>query len=555
MNRSGSYSASTVLSDDTVLRPRTELPPQIQEKCISTNTSFVQEAPDSDEKAKRHDKMWIKVITLLALQGAFFLSTLDNTIISTCLTHIGSDFDEFTLISWVADSYLLTLAAFQPLFSKFNDIFGRKWSLTTAVCFFLVGSLLCGISTSMVMLILCRAITGIGAAGILSAVTVIVYEMAPVEKRGVYQGIISSVYAVAGILGPLIGGAFSDNGSWRWVFYINLPIGGVSLILLLFLLDLPTPKTSFTEKLKRIDYAGGESNAWGSVSVIALIVLSAVLLAVFVVIECKHATDPVLPPHLFRNQSVLAITFLNWILGINYFVTIYFLPIYLQVVKGDTALWSGIHVFIQQVGVAFAAISTGYVIAATGFYRPFIWMGMLFITIGVGLFCLLKTDTPLSEFYGITLLSGFGSGLLFSSTIISLISSVEGEDLSIVSGLGDFSRLIGGSVGIAIANTILNSCLTNLLPSVLPPEYIQPVIKSTLFIHDGLPKQYQAATLKVYADSLGVIWYAVTPLTVLGLIASGFVQSYSITRPGQSNSKQASLDLETEVVNIRPLEH
>ncbi|CAO3595224.1 unnamed protein product [Absidia cylindrospora] len=508
-----------------------------QQKETAIDSSVENEAPlddqELDNKAIRRRK-FKRSMTFLALQVSLFLGALDGTIVSTCLPRIGSDFQEFTIASWVATAYIITFDAFQPLFSKFSDIFGRKWTLVTSICIFLLGSLLCGVATSMIMLIICRAVAGIGSAGIFSGVFVIISEMVPLEKRGSYQGLINSVFALASVFGPLIGGSFTDHLTWRWSFYINLPIGGVALLLLILFLDMPIPKTSFTDKLKRIDYFGtflilaaavlfllalnfgGEIFPWKSAAVITPLVLTFVLIAVFVFVEAKFAREPLLPPRLFKNRSVVATLLVNWWFGVNFYALIYYLPVYFQVVKADSAMWSGIRLIPMQMVICVGSTAAGFMITKTGSYRPLIWAGTSLLTLHVGLISLFDVSTDFSEIYGLTVIGGLGMGCLFSSTIISLQAAVEPKDISVVTGLGNFARLLGAAVGIAIASSILNSGLAQNLPKAIPAEYVESVIQSSLFVHDGLPKQYQAAALQAYADSLRMIWYIMVPLTAMG---------------------------------------
>ncbi|KAI8097268.1 major facilitator superfamily domain-containing protein [Halteromyces radiatus] len=510
---------------------------------------------DLDNKAIR-SKKFKRGMTFLALQVSLFLGALDGTIVSTCLPRIGSDFQEFTIASWVATAYILTFDAFQPLFAKFSDIFGRKWTLVTGICIFLLGSLLCGVAKSMIMLIICRAIAGIGSAGIFSGVFIIISEIVPLEKRGNYQGLINAVFALASVFGPLIGGGFTDNLTWRWSFYINLPIGGIALLLLILFLDMPTQKSSFVDKLKRIDYIGtfivlvaailfllalnfgGEIFPWKSAAVIVPLVLTFLLACLFPVIESRFAREPILPPRLFKNRSVVSILITNWWFGLNFFAIVYYLPVYFQVVKGDSAMWSGIRLIPMQMLICVGSTSVGFLITKTGAYRPFIWFGTSIMTMHVGLISLFDVNTDFSMIYGITVVGGLGIGCMFSSTIIGLQAAVEPKDIAVVTGLGNFSRLLGAAVGIAIASSVLNSGLNERLPNLIPPEYISPVIKSSLFVRDGLPVQYQAVTLQAYADSLRLIWYIMIPLIALGILSSAFIKHYDLRRPGQKKQKQ-----------------
>ncbi|CAO3651421.1 unnamed protein product [Cunninghamella echinulata] len=527
----------------------------IEDEKVETTADLVKEAEKIDERSDKQKKI-ARVMTFVALQVALFLGALDGTIVSTCLPRIGSDFNQMSIVSWVATAYILTFDSFQPLFSKFSDIFGRKWTLITGIGIFLFGSLLCGVANSMIMLIISRSIAGVGAAGIFTGVFITISEIVPLEKRGSYQGIINAVFAMSSVFGPL--GGFADHVTWRWNFYINLPIGGVAIVLLIFFLNLPTKKTTFMDKLKRIDYLGtliillaailfllalnfgGELFPWGSAAVIVPLVFSFVFAGLLAFVESKFAKEPILPPRLFKNRSILAIIITNWWFGLTFFSLMYYLPIYFQIVKGDTAMWSGIRLIPLQLVICVVSVSTGLAITRFQLYRPFIWIGTSIITLSVGLISLFDVDTDFSMIYGITVLSGVGMGMIFSSTIIAIQASAEPKDIAVVTGLGNFTRLLGAAVGVAISGSILNSGLSQNLPTVLPQEYADMVMKSSLFVNDGLPEQYKAATLQVYCDSIRLIWYVITPLIGMGVVSSAFIKHYNLRKPGQRGNKDAA---------------
>ncbi|CAO3652066.1 unnamed protein product [Cunninghamella blakesleeana] len=517
-------------------------------------TTVTETTTKADERSDKK-KTFYRVMTFIALQVTLFLGALDGTIVSTILPHVGSEFNQMSIVAWIATAYILTFDAFQPLFAKFSDIFGRKWTLITGISIFLFGSLLCGVATSMIMLIVFRAVAGIGAAGVFSGVFIIISEIVPLEKRGSYQGIINAVFAVSSVFGPLIGGGFTDNISWRWCFYINLPIGGVAIVLLIFFLDLPTPKTTFADKLKRIDYAGtvivlvaailfllamnfgGELYPWKSAAVIVPLVFSFLFAGVFAYVESKFAKEPIVPPRLFKNRSVVGILFTNWWFGVSFFSLVYYLPIYFQVVKGDSAMWSGIRLIPMQLVICAASVTTGLLISKFQLYRPFIWIGTCLLTLHIGLVSLFDVDTGFPMIYGITVIGGVGMGLMFSSTIIAIQAAVEPKDIAVVTGLGNFARLLGAAVGVSISSSILNSELKDNLPTVLPAEYAEIIMKQALFIYNGLPEEYKAPTIQVYCDAIRLIWYVVTPLTALSIIGGALVKHYNLRKPGQRNKK------------------
>ncbi|KAI8973361.1 major facilitator superfamily domain-containing protein [Mycotypha africana] len=506
---------------------------------------IVQEIEEKDSKRK---KTIARVLTFLGLQIALFLAALDNTITATSLPRIGSDFNQMSIVSWVATAYILTFDAFQPLFAKFSDIFGRKWILMSGIVVFLLGSVLCGAAKSMIMLIIARAIAGIGAAAIFSMVFIIISEIVPLEKRGNYQGVINAVFALSSVCGPLIGGSFTDYVTWRWNFYINLPIGAVAMIVLFICLKLPVPKEKFSEKLKRIDYAGtaivlvfatlfllalnfgGQTFPWKSAAVIVPLVLSVLLVVVLIFVEKKFAKEPLMPPRLFKNRSVLSVLLVNWFFGMTFFAALYYLPVYFQVVRNDSAMWSGIRLIPMQMVICVLSTIIGLCISKFGVYRPFIIVGMGLLTLWIGLISLFDENTPWPKVYGITIIAGFGLGFLFSSTIIALQASVEPKDIAVVTGLGSFSRILGGALGIAISSAVLNSSLNQDLPSVIPRELALAVIQSSEFVNKGLPKEFLEPTLRVYVDALRLIWYVLTAMCGLGFIASFFVKHHSIRR-------------------------
>ncbi|KAI8875814.1 MFS general substrate transporter, partial [Backusella circina FSU 941] len=473
----------------------------------------------------------------LGLQISLFLAALDTTIVAPSLPHIGSEFNQMSIVSWVASAYILTFDVFQPLFSKFSDIFGRKWILIAGISVFLFGSIISGASTSMIMLIVARAISGIGAAGIFSMVFIIISDIVPLEKRGSYQGIINAVFALASVMGPLIGGSFTEYVTWRWNFYINLPIGAVAMAILLVFLRLPSPKGKLNEKMKRIDYFGtltvlvfstlfllamnfgGQMFPWKSAAVIVPLVLTVVLVIALFFIESKVA-EPMMPPRLFKNRSVACNLAANWFFGMTFCSFIYFLPIYFQVVRGDTAMWSGIRLIPMQMIICVSSTLAGIFISKRGIYRPLLPIGMALTTISTGLLSLFGKDTSWSSIYGFTIIGGAGFGFVFSSAIIALQASSEPKDIAVVTGLGNFVRILGEALGIAISSAVLNSSLSQDLPSIVPEDIATKIIDSSEYVRHGCPPEYVDAVLTIYLDAIRLIWYVMVGMSLVGFVFS-----------------------------------
>ncbi|ORY91384.1 major facilitator superfamily domain-containing protein [Syncephalastrum racemosum] len=507
--------------------------------------------PNASEQEQPPHHKWARALTFVSLQLSLFLAALDNTIMATALPTIGSEFQSMGIASWAVNSYILTLDAFQPLFPKFSDIFGRRNVLIVGIVIFLIGSILCAVSKTMIMLIVCRAIQGIGGAGIFSMVFVIISDLVPLAKRGIYQALLNAVFALASVFGPLIGGCFTEYVTWRWNFYINLPIGGIALVVLVFFMKLPNDKQhrgSLADKLRRIDYLGnicvlgaavlllvalnlgGQAYPWSSAAVIAPLVFSGVLACCLVLVETKVAKEPLFPPRLFRIRTVVSVLVASVFFGMTFNATVFYLPYYFQIVRGDTPMWSGIRLIPMQLVISAMSTIAGVVITKTGVYRPFVILGVAGLTLGVGLYSLFDMTTSWSMVYGLTVLAGAGIGSYFSSNLITIQSGVEPRDIAVSVGANNFAELLGGAIGVAIASAVVNSNLKSQVQLVVPEEYAEAISESPEYIRDGLPSQYLQPVLDIYLYSLRWVWYILIIMAGLGFIATLFIQHKSLKK-------------------------
>ncbi|CEG62906.1 hypothetical protein RMATCC62417_00146 [Rhizopus microsporus] len=533
----------------------------------SIRSNSVEQKPndeDNNSRSKKSNVFW----TFIGLQIALFLAALDGTIVATALPTIGSDFNSMSIVSWVATAYILTFDSFQPLFSKFSDIFGRKWILMFGIVVFLIGSLLCAVSTSIIMLIVFRAIAGIGAAAVFSMVFVVVADLVPLEKRASYQGIINAVFGVSSVCGPLIGGSFTDYVTWRWNFYINLPIGAVAMVMIFFFLHLPIPKEGFIAKLKRIDFVGtfivlafstlfllamnfgGQTFPWKSAAVIVPLVLTVILVAILYYVETKVA-EPLMPPRLFKNRSVVAVLLTNWLLGMTFFSMLYYLPVYFQVVRGDSATWSGIRLIPMQLFLSVIATVVGFFISKSGIYKPLPPIGMALLTICVGLLSILDLDSSFSKVYGFTIIGGFALGFVIPAAIIALQASVEPKDIAVVTGLGNFSRILGGALGVAISSAILNTSLAQDLALYVPADIVSKILDSSNYVRNGCPPEYLEIVLKCYVDAIRLIWHVMIGMSGFGFCLSCLIKAHPIRKPKeQKEQKEQNTSTAPESVMI-----
>jgi len=416
-----------------------------------------------------------------ALMLGMFLAALDQTIVSTALPTIVGDLGGLNHLSWVVTAYLLASTVSTPLYGKLGDMYGRKHIFLAAIIIFLVGSMLAGISQTMTELIGFRALQGIGAGGLIVGAQAIIGDIVPPRERGRYMGLIGSVFAVASVAGPLLGGFFVDNLSWRWVFYVNLPIGALALLIVITRLHLPSRRTSH-----RIDYLGalllsggvsalilltswgGNEFAWRSKPIYAMAITGVVLLAAFVWRETR-AAEPIMPPRLFQSRIFNVSNAMGFTIGMAMFGAIVFIPLYLQLVYGASPTSSGLRLLPLMAGLLVAAVASGRIISRIGRYKPFPIAGTAVLVGGMFLLSRLGVGTSpwLASLY--MLVVGVGIGLVMQVLVLVVQNAARPEDMGVVTSTATFFRSVGGSFGVAIFGAIFASGLSAQLAK-LPPS-------------------------------------------------------------------------------------
>ncbi|KAI8810961.1 major facilitator superfamily domain-containing protein [Cladochytrium replicatum] len=562
-----------------------------------------------DEDPVQHDPMTTPrvqlskfqfIVVFSSLVLAIFLAGLDNTIVAvmetTVLIHqpilsvrfqtaiptIVTDFQAADLISWVGTGYLLTAAALSPIYGKVADVFGRKLVFLVAIFIFEFGSLLCGLANSMVMLIIGRVVAGIGGGGIFNLVLIIVSDihwftemsLTIPFKRGKYQGIFGGVFGVSNVIGPLAGGAFTDSSAtWRWSFYINLPIGGLTFLVVLFFLTLPKGtgnEKSFKEKVFRIDYLGvfllisaivalllptqlgGTSWSWGAPQTIALFVLSAVLFFIFWLVEYKIAKEPVIPPSMFVNVSVYFSILVGFFVGGSFFSISYYVPLYFQVVQGDSATISGLKSIPMVVGVVAFSNLSGQIISRTGHLVPFFFIGGASLTVGMGLLSTVDEFTAYWKMALMLFVCGVGVGCTILTRVLSAQASVRPSMIAIATSLSGFCQILGGAVGIAIfgavfSNTVYSELINNFPAAYSNPQLIESLsdapnsVRSTLA---SLPNNAFATLFPIYLRAFTVAlrysFYAAIVFPIMIFVSGLFMKPP--TRQSNQTKKQNDLE-------------
>jgi EmrB/QacA subfamily drug resistance transporter len=416
-------------------------------------------------------------IVLSGLLIAMLLAMLDNMIVGTAMPTIVGDLGGVNHLSWVVTAYILATTASTPIWGKLGDLYGRKGVFMTSIVIFLAGSALSGLSQNMNELIAFRAIQGLGAGGLIVGVMSIMGALVPPRERGKYQGMFAAVMAVAMIGGPLVGGAITDHLSWHWIFYINLPLGALALVVIAITLHLPQQRSS-----ARIDYLGaglltvgivslvlvttwgGQTYAWGSWQVAGLLVLAAVSLAAFLRVEQRVALrgeEPVLPLHVFRSRNFSLICGLGFVVGFVMFGAITFLPLYQQSVQGASATNSGLLLMPMMMGMLVVSLVVGQAVTRTGRYKIYPVIGTLVMTAGMLLLSRLDVHTSRTTSALFMVVLGAGMGFLMQITMLVAQNSVPLRDIGVASSSSTFFRTIGGSFGVSLFGALFSSRVTH----------------------------------------------------------------------------------------------
>lgn len=474
----------------------------------------------------------LKVI-IGALMLAILLAALDQTIVSTALPRIVSDLNGLSEYSWVATSYLLTSAVSTPIYGKISDMYGRKKIFQIAISTFLLGSILCGLSQNMTQLILFRGIQGLGAGGLFTLVLSIIGDVVPPRERGRYQGLFGGVFGISSVIGPLAGGFITDNFSWRWVFYINVPVGLITLFIIATRLHLPIKKSQHkpdyigallltiigVSLLLGLEW-GGDRYAWASAQIVGLFLMAIVGIGLYVWRE-KIAKEPVIPLRLFKNSVFSTTTILSFVVGIVMFGAIIFLPEYQQLVRGDSATKSGLLMFPLVLGILIGSITSGRLVTKLGRYRIFPIIGSSLLVVSLVLLSTISFDSNRTLIAIWMVLLGLGIGQIMPILTLAVQNAVSRDDLGTATSSVTFFRSIGSSIGAAIFGAILTNRLMHYLSSSLPAGTAAQAangLKASAGNLQNLPPQVHQTVLESFGSAFGDIFLAGVPFAILTLI-------------------------------------
>ncbi|MEW2584711.1 MFS transporter [Streptomyces virginiae] len=501
--------------------------------------------PDGEHSARE------VLVPIGALLLGLLIAALDQTIVSTALPTIVSDLGGMAHLSWVVTAYMLAATAATPLWGKLGDQYGRKKLFQYAIVLFLIGSALCGLAQDMPQLIGFRALQGLGGGGLIVLSMAIVGDIVPPRERGRYQGLFGGVFGATSVLGPLLGGLFVDNLSWRWVFYINLPIGLVALVVIAAALHIPARPSKHT-----IDYLGtfliacvatclvlvaslGATWGWGSARIIGVAVLGVLLLAAFLLVE-RTAAEPVLPLGLFRIRTFTLCSAISFVVGFAMFGAMVYLPTFLQIVQGVSPTMSGVHMLPMVIGMLISSTASGQIVSRTGRWKVFPLAGTAVTAIGLLLLHQLHRTSSTWEMSLYFFVFGAGLGLVMQVLVLVVQNAVSYADLGVATSGATFFRSIGASFGVAIFGTVFTNQLDGKLAAslagvTLPADAGIPQLEADPRAIGALPADLRPRVLDAYATAITDVFLYAVPVVLIAFVLACFLKEdklrASVTAP------------------------
>jgi EmrB/QacA subfamily drug resistance transporter len=507
------------------------------------------------------------LIVFSGLMAGLLVAALDQTIVATALPTIVGDLGGLNHLSWVVTAYLLTSTVSVPLYGKVSDLLGRKIVFQAAIVIFVAGSMLAGLSQNMLELVLFRALQGVGGGGLISMAQAIIGDIVAPRERGKYQGYLGAVFAFASVVGPLLGGWFVDHLTWRWVFYVNVPVGAMALLVTSSVLNV-----NFRRVQHAIDYLGaalvmgsatclllvtvwgGVQYPWGSPTIIGLAIVGVVLLVLFIVQEGR-AAEPVIPLRLWRDPVFSVASGLEFLVGFAMFGAIIFLPLYLQTVGGASAENSGLLILPLMAGLMISSIGSGRMITRTGRYKRFPIVGTATIAVAMYLMSTMGVGTSriTSSLYMAVL--GLGIGMIIQVMVLAVQNSVPHSDLGTATATESFTRSMGGAFGVAIYGAIFNNRLAFNLAQLLPTgrgSVNAAQLQGSPQAIRALPPAIRGPVLLALARSIHVVFLFAVPLAIAAFLVTWLLPEKELRETAHIGAVEVGDELLTQFGLIDP---
>lgn len=511
-------------------------------------------------------------ISLASLGISLFLVALDQTIIFTIFEAVGNKWGEYQKVSWISIGYMMGLAMCVQIWGKCSIYFGRKESLLLSIIIFEIGSLISATSPNMDALIVGRVIAGLGGGGVQVLVFIVGSELVPISKRSLLFAFMGIIFSISSIVGPLIGGSFTDKVSWRWCFYINLPLGGSAFLCLTYFFRPPSPTFTWREKFAQIDYVGsflmpvgivllllpmtlgGQQLAWNSAGIIVMFILSGLFIIAFCIWNFKYSKSQIVPSSLVKSIGIMAPCLT---LSFGFFVFMgysIFLTTYLQVIKGYTAIETGIHFFPLMISMILSTIGTGILIRKTRYIKPYALFACSVGTIGFGISTLMAVDTSIGKYIGLLILPGIGIGMTMQASLMStqMCAPKENGGVIMATSFTQFTRSLGAAIGTSIFQVVYNTSVAKNLTNAYfaNADVFQDVTLSAVKEVAGSPKSLlllspaaQAVVKQCIMDAIHNVFYLAIAVSGVTVITSLFFDNMRLPKDQDVEKRE---DYETE---------
>ncbi|KAJ5365916.1 Major facilitator superfamily domain general substrate transporter [Penicillium concentricum] len=528
---------------------------------------LLNDAPDEGDSPSRPPaSTWTVVSLTIALCLGILCMSLDVTIITTAIPRIADQFDSLSDVGWYGSSFLLTNCATTLAFGKLYTFYSTKWVYLSALFLFEVGSLICGATPNSLGLILGRCIAGVGAGGIFSGSLLIIAQTVPLHRRPIFTALLGAMYGIASVAGPPLGGALTDHVSWRWCFYINLPLGAVTTIFVLLFFHAPDPvkrRPGFRKMLGELDPLGtffflpaiiclllalqwgGAHYAWNNPRIIALFVLSGVLLIAFVAVQIYQNEKATLPPRIVCNRNIWSAAWFSITLNGAYFTFAYYLPIWFQAIKAASATKSGIMNLPSIIAVVIVSVVSGTLVTIFGYYNPIMIMASITLSVGAGLLSTLDVDSGSGEWIGYQILMGMGVGFGMQQPFILVQNVLADEDVPIGTAVATFAQTLGGAIFISVGQNVFQNQFKKAMHLEDPSVDIAKILAAgTTTFRKKLPVEQLPAVLRSYNTAITQAFYVGVALAALSILGTIALEWKSVKKPRDTtlatNSDEAS---------------